>query len=109
MAVRKWIIALAVAAGCGTTVLLAQAAPPSVATARANPAVWPAAASPTAMTDGGTEAAIDALLGRMTIEQKVGQMIQWALVTSWRMRVGPSSSRDAANRPGMANRLAHTT
>lgn len=76
MAVRKWIIALAVAAGCGTTVLLAQAAPPSVATARANPAVWPAAASPTAMTDGGTEAAIDALLGRMTIEQKVGQMIQ---------------------------------
>lgn len=43
---------------------------------RANPAAWPAAASPAAITDTSTEAAIDAVLARMTIEQKVGQLIQ---------------------------------
>lgn len=42
----------------------------------ANPAVWPAAASPAAFTDSATETAIDALLARMTPEQKVGQLIQ---------------------------------
>lgn len=44
--------------------------------ARANPAVWPAARSPAAITDPQTEARIAAILARMTVEQKVGQMIQ---------------------------------
>ncbi len=44
--------------------------------ARANPAAWPAAQSPAALTDPATETSIDALLRRMTIEQKVGQLIQ---------------------------------
>ena len=45
--------------------------PPSV-----NPDMWPAAASPAALTTPKTEAAISALLSRMTLEQKIGQLIQ---------------------------------
>ena len=44
--------------------------------AQAVPAIWPAAASPAAITDAATEQRIDALLARMTLEQKVGQTIQ---------------------------------
>ena len=43
---------------------------------QANPANWPAAASPAAITDPETEAAISGVLARMTVEQKVGQLIQ---------------------------------
>jgi beta-glucosidase len=43
---------------------------------RADPARWPAAASPAAITDTQTEAAISRLIARMTLEQKVGQLIQ---------------------------------
>lgn len=53
----------------GTTPLV----PPA---ARAHPAQWPAARSPAAITDPATETAIDALLARMTLPQKVGQVIQ---------------------------------
>ncbi len=42
----------------------------------ANASAWPAATSPAALTDPATEAAITALLQRMTLEQKVGQLIQ---------------------------------
>ncbi len=42
----------------------------------ANPAVWPQAGSPSALTDQATENRISALLARMTLEQKVGQLIQ---------------------------------
>jgi beta-glucosidase len=44
--------------------------------AEAIPAAWPAAQSPAALSSPRDEARIDALLGRMTVEQKVGQMIQ---------------------------------
>lgn len=44
--------------------------------AQAHPERWPAAHSPSAITDRATEARISALLAQMTIEQKVGQMIQ---------------------------------
>ena len=54
----------------------AQQAPVVAAAARANPAAWPKAHSPAAITDAATERAIDALLARMTIEQKVGQVVQ---------------------------------
>ena len=43
---------------------------------RANPDLWPRAATPDAITDAATEAFIDELLGRMTLEEKVGQTIQ---------------------------------
>ncbi len=44
--------------------------------ATANPANWPAAKSPAAIADPASEAAISTLLARMTLEQKVGQVIQ---------------------------------
>jgi beta-glucosidase len=43
---------------------------------KADPAAWPVAASPQAITDAATEAAIDAIIARLTPEQKVGQIIQ---------------------------------
>jgi beta-glucosidase len=42
----------------------------------AHPALWPVAHSPAAITDPATEARITALLARMTVEQKVGQVVQ---------------------------------
>lgn len=44
--------------------------------ARAHPALWPAASSPAAISDAKTEQRIDDLLARMTLAQKVGQLIQ---------------------------------
>jgi beta-glucosidase len=44
--------------------------------ANANPAAWPQASSPPAITDAATERRIDALIARMTVEQKVGQTVQ---------------------------------
>lgn len=59
----------AVAAGGGLTGIL-----PAESTA--HPALWPAAKSPAAITDPATEAQIDGILAKMTLEQKVGQLIQ---------------------------------
>lgn len=67
--------AAALLASCTTTLPTAGAAPDSARTT-ANPANWPAARSPAAITDDATEAMIDRLLARMTVEQKVGQVIQ---------------------------------
>ena len=67
----------ALLAGCTTPLMhgaLAMQAPSGSAVA--NPQIWPAAKSPEAITDQQTEATIAALLARMTIEQKIGQMIQ---------------------------------
>ncbi|MFC0633847.1 glycoside hydrolase family 3 protein [Brevundimonas balnearis] len=44
--------------------------------ARADPANWPRAASPDAMSDAETEAFVTELMSRMTVEEKVGQTIQ---------------------------------
>ncbi|KQW80935.1 1,4-beta-D-glucan glucohydrolase [Brevundimonas sp. Root1279] len=43
---------------------------------RAHPAVWPHASSPDAMSDARTEAFVTELMSRMTVEEKVGQLIQ---------------------------------
>lgn len=58
-----------------------KASPPAPATvpsgqASAHPELWPRAASPAAITDARTEAAIDRLLARMSLREKVGQTIQ---------------------------------
>lgn len=45
-------------------------------TSRAHPELWPRAATPAAITDAATETFIDQLLGRMSLEEKVGQTIQ---------------------------------
>jgi len=44
--------------------------------AAVHPDLWPTAKSPAAMSDAKTEARIDAMIAKMTIEQKVGQLIQ---------------------------------
>ena len=46
------------------------------AEATANPQKWPKAASPSAISDVKTEGEISALIAKMTIAQKVGQVIQ---------------------------------
>lgn len=59
--------------------LMAGTAAASVAAqgnATATPSLWPRADSPAAITDPVTERRIDALLARMTVEQKVGQTVQ---------------------------------
>jgi beta-glucosidase len=73
---RKLQAALAMLLWLGSATADAEASGETPAAARANPDAWPAAASPAAITDPGTEAAIDALLARMTLAQKVGQTIQ---------------------------------
>lgn len=65
-------------AGCisaVTSLQAAQLAAPSAETT-ADVANWPKAASPAAITDTKTEEAITALISKMTLEQKVGQIIQ---------------------------------
>ncbi len=42
----------------------------------ANAVLWPTAKSPAALSDAATETKIDALIAAMTLEQKVGQLIQ---------------------------------
>ncbi len=51
-------------------------AAPDMRGATANAELWPASSSPQAITSPATEAAIDRLLQTMTLEQKVGQLIQ---------------------------------
>ena len=46
------------------------------AAATAHALLWPQAKSPAALTDPATEAQIDVLLAKMSLEQKVGQLIQ---------------------------------
>lgn len=67
------VVALAAALTGFPVVAEPQADP---ATAVANPAVWPIAASPDAITDTLTEARIGELIAQMTLEEKVGQLIQ---------------------------------
>ena len=58
-------------------VLMASAAPIAAQmSSTAHPSAWPRAHSPAAITDAATEARITDLLARMTVEQKVGQVIQ---------------------------------
>lgn len=44
--------------------------------AQAHPGLWPAAASPSEITDSATEREIERLIARMTLAEKVGQVIQ---------------------------------
>lgn len=56
--------------------LLAAAPVTAQESAVANPANWPVAHSPSTITDARTERAITRLLRKLTVEQKVGQVIQ---------------------------------
>lgn len=61
------LVALAIGAGLLPFDSVAQSA---------DPAVWPRVVSPDAITDADTERRIDRLLETMTLEEKVGQIIQ---------------------------------
>lgn len=79
-----WLLSVAglAAGGCSTVGATGEPAAGYIAvpelpeTARANPANWPEAQSPAAITDAPTEAKIDALLAKMTLAQKIGQVVQ---------------------------------
>ena len=77
MVFRQVIAGAALAlAGCTTAASQAVDFGTVPQAARADPARWPAARSPAALTSPATEAAIDRILARLTLEQKVGQVIQ---------------------------------
>ena len=63
----------------GTAVAAAQTTGSDAAAV--HPELWPAAKSPAAISDAKTEARIDALIKKMTVEQKVGQLIQGDIST----------------------------
>ena len=63
-------------AGCALQTAQLTPAGQTALAAAANPAKWPAAKSPAAITSPQTEAQIDRLIAGMTLEQKVGQLIQ---------------------------------
>ncbi len=73
------VIALLIALGQPASVLANPSAPTPAAAddaARADPSIWPRSSSPAAMTDAATQAFVETLLGRLTLEEKVGQLIQ---------------------------------
>ena len=83
IALRRWSklargvasAAVIAALSCGTAWSPAQAqAAPDRGLSDQSP--WPTSRSPAAMTDADTEAFVSALLTRMTLEEKVGQVIQ---------------------------------
>ena len=77
MMLRRALFAVSVlVSGCAAPPLQTGLATKAQLSARANPANWPAARSPSAISDRQTEARIKALMARMTLEQKIGQMIQ---------------------------------
>lgn len=65
-------------AGCVTAVQLPDSTTQlkQVVKPSANPDIWPSAASPAAFTDIATEKAISEIISTITLEQKVGQLIQ---------------------------------
>jgi len=73
---RLCATAAAVAGVILTASLLAAPATGQEAGSVAHPELWPAAASPAAITDPATEAKITDLMSKMSLEEKVGQTIQ---------------------------------
>lgn len=70
-------LVLLIALGQPAAAQVASAAPAGTSgPARADPSIWPRSASPAALSDARTEAFVEDLLGRLTVEEKVGQLIQ---------------------------------
>ncbi len=82
-AVSLMVLAVALS-GCAVAARTVTETAPQTATpsytvpeaSRAHPALWPHAASPAALSDARAEAFVADLMGRMTVEEKVGQLIQ---------------------------------
>ncbi len=77
MMLRRSLLAMGLlATGCASPSVHNNLSAQIPADARANPAAWPVAHSPSAISDPQTDTRIAAIIARMTVEQKVGQMIQ---------------------------------
>jgi beta-glucosidase len=77
MAIARSLLAVTLfLSGCSAPALQNGLKVQAASAAQANPSAWPSAQSPSAISSPQTEAEIAALLAKMTIEQKVGQMIQ---------------------------------
>jgi beta-glucosidase len=73
---RSLVSAIALAAVLAGCAFASPSTAQNGAVSQADPSVWPQAASPRTITDARTEAMIDDLLARMTLEEKVGQIVQ---------------------------------
>lgn len=73
---RTLLAATFLIAGCTSPAMYRDETARPVSSARANPALWPAVHSPSAISSADTESRIANILARMTLEQKVGQMVQ---------------------------------
>jgi beta-glucosidase len=77
MAIKCSLLAVTlILAGCSSSAIQNGTKAKTAPDGRANSAAWPAARSPSAISSPQTETRIAAILAGMTIEQKVGQMIQ---------------------------------
>ena len=74
MTIRR--VAILVPGLIAALALTAHAAPQPSPPGVTHPAIWPKAHSPAALTDPATEAKVARLLSRMSLEEKVGQVIQ---------------------------------
>jgi beta-glucosidase len=78
---RRSALAMTTALLLAGTANMVVAQPAETGAASVHPDLWPAAKSPATITDAATEKRIDALLAKMTVEQKVGQLIQGDIST----------------------------
>jgi beta-glucosidase len=78
---RRSALAMTTAFLLAGTATMVVAQPADTGAASVHPDLWPAAKSPAAITDAATEKRIDTLLKKMTVEQKVGQLIQGDIST----------------------------
>lgn len=77
MQTRQFVAVLAVGlAGCASTAQTNERPSVVADAAKGDGALWPVSASPQAITTPTTEAAIGALLQTMSLDQKIGQLVQ---------------------------------
>lgn len=76
VAARALLVAALFVSGCSASTRQIRPVATPTPPAQANLANWPAAKSPDAFSDPQTEQRIAAIIARMTLEQKIGQMIQ---------------------------------
>ncbi|WIY70817.1 exo 1,3/1,4-beta-D-glucan glucohydrolase [Aquidulcibacter paucihalophilus] len=88
-------LVLLIALGHPAAAQVASAPAPDLAgSASADPLLWPRSSSPAALTDPLTEVFVEDLLARLTVEEKVGQMIQADIgsITPEDLRIYPLGS-----------------
>ncbi len=77
MIIKRTLLATTfIALGCALPTLQNRLVANDAPNAVVNPSAWPVVRSPSAISNPQTEAQIASIVARMTIEQKVGQMIQ---------------------------------